>query len=276
MRSTGTRGLPPLRTAGLIVALAVANVWFTAWTIAELIQYPTPVDWVLVTTAAERVSNGLDPYTFGGAEPFLWSPVAAWLFVPLSAVGPLIWRLLHFAALLLIPDRRVALVALVSWPFWFDVATGNVMTFVFVLALLALEGSRWASTGFAIVAVLIPRPLMVPVLAWLLWKRPDLRAPFGAIFVAHAVLVVASGWSAAWLARITTTTPQLVGISFDVSPGRFIGSWWIPIGVLLSVWFFTRKRLGLASLSLSPYWLPYYLIMPLLDLLSAARRSRHC
>lgn len=266
--------LPPWHTAAALLALMLANTWFTAWTIAELIAFPAPVDWNLATEAGRRLAAGRTPYDFGGDTPFLWSPVAAWLIHHAEFVGPTVWRLLHLAALLLLlPNWRLVLISLVSWPFWFDFATGNLMTFVFVAAVLAMRGRNIGGVAFMALAVLVPRPLMIPIVAWLLWKQPMLRPWFAAIFVVHAVGVAATGWGVAWIGRLTETTPQLVGIAFDVSPGRFIGAWWPLIGVAVGLWLFKRGRPGLASLAVSPYWLPYYLFMPLLEFDYPARRK---
>src|SRR5437773_1431150 len=106
------------------------------------------------------------------------------------------------AAALALPDRRLALLTLVSWPFWFDFATGNVMVGVLLLAVYALRGSRLAALGFLAMTLLVPRPLMLPVAAWLLWKRPDLRWSALALLVAHSVGVLAVGWGGEWLGRL--------------------------------------------------------------------------
>ena len=195
LRRAGPRGLPPLWIAAPLVALAIANAFYTTFTIIELIAYPTPVDWNLFVTAAHRISGGANPYGFAVAgEAYRWSPVAAWLFVPLSWLGPTLWRLLHVAAALALPDRRLALVVLLSWPFWFDFATGNLMIAVLLLATYALRGNRLAAMGFLALTLLVPRPLMLPVAAWLLWKRADMRVPALVLFAAHALAVLGIGW----------------------------------------------------------------------------------
>jgi hypothetical protein len=266
-RRPGPRGLPPLPVAALLVALILANVFFTTFTIIEMFAFPNAFDWNLFVTAADRIRAGIDPYGFDVVgEGYRWSPVAAWLFVPIAVIGPLAWRVLHVVAALALPDRRLALVTLVSWPFWFDFATGNVMVFVLLLAVSALRGSRWASLGFLGMAMLVPRPLMLPIATWLLWKRSDMRLPALALFIGHAGLVWASGWGQAWVARLLETPTTQVGIRFDVGPSHLLGGLWVPIGVTIAVFLTWRGRLGLASLAASPYWLPYYLMMPLLEL----------
>ncbi len=259
--------LPPLPVAAAITALVIANLWFTAWTIAELLQYPDPVDWRVLTAAAERISHGIDPYGFAfGDGSFRWSPVVAWIFVPLTVLGPLGWRLLHGAALLLLPDRRLALIVALSWPFWFDVAAGNIVTFVFVAAVLGLRGNRIGELATLALAMLAPRPLVLPLAAWLIWRRPRLRAPAAALVVAHALLLLPVGWAGQWGERLFSVLPQQLGIAFDVGPSRFVGAWWVPIGLVLAVVLMVRNRVGWACLAAAPYWLPYYLVMPLLEL----------
>ena len=267
--------LPSLPVAALVVAVVVANVWFTAWTVAEMIQFPSAVDWVVLTTAAERIRTGLDPYAFAfGDGSFRWSPVVAWLFTGIGLVGPLAWRLLHFGALLLIPNRQLAVVALLSWPFWFDVATGNIMTFVFVIAVLALRGNRIAAIGTIALTILVPRPLMLPLAAWLLWRTPGLWRWGVALFAAHGAALLVTGWAGEWLFRLLTLAPDQIGISFDVGPARLIGAFWAPIGAVLAISLTLRGRVGWAALAACPYWLPYYLFTPLLEL--DRRRWKPC
>jgi hypothetical protein len=160
--------------------------------------------------------------------------------------------------------RRIALLALLTVPFWADVYEGNILTFAFVLAALALRGSRLAALAFIGLGILVPRPLMIPVAVWLLWKRPDLRIPSAAIFVVHAVLVALTGFGGQWLQRLATSGDEIA--LHNAGPSALIGPWWIPIGLALAVVFTWRGRLGLASLAASPYLILYYWIFALLEL----------
>lgn len=251
----------------MIVALGLANAWFTGWTIAELIAYPTPVDWRVLTTAAHLISHGRDPYAFAfGDGSFRWSPLIAWLFVPISAAGPYVWAFAHVAVLALVPNRRLAVLVLLSWPFWFDLATGNVMTFVFVAALWALRGHRVASILVLGLAMLVPRPLMIPLVVWLLWKQPWTRPVALGLVALHLAGLALVGWTAAWLVRLGEVAPSQIGTPFDVGPARLVGALWAPIGLVMAAVLLWRGRVGWASLAASPYWLPYYLFMPLLEL----------
>jgi len=44
-------------------------------------------------------------------------------------------------------------------------------------------------------------------------------------------------------------------------PGALHGLVWVPIGLALTAWFTYRRRLGIASLVASPYWLLQYGLM---------------
>ena len=73
---------------------------------------------------------------------FVWSPVAAWLMAGAALLGYWAWAALHVASVLLLRRPLLIGLALVSYGFWFDVAQGNTVTFVFVTGALALRGSR--------------------------------------------------------------------------------------------------------------------------------------
>jgi hypothetical protein len=84
------------------------------------------------------------------------------------------------------------------------------------------------------------------------------------VFVLHAGLVLVLGFGPAWLDALLHAT-EGVEVA-DFGPAAFIGSLWLPIGLVLAAFLTWRGRLGLASLAASPYWLPQYLLMLLLDL----------
>jgi hypothetical protein len=200
---------------------------------------------------------------------FRYSPVAAWAFRLIAPIGAVGWMALHFAALTLLP-RRLALLALVSAPFWADVYSGNVTTFALVAAVAALGGSRIGTVAFFALAMLAPKPLLLPILLWLLWRRPETRSWFVAVFAVHAALVLATGWGSEWIASFARATDDLATRA-DLSPAMLIGRAWLIIGLPLAAWLTVRGRLGLASLLASPYWLLHY---PLLALVPArAERS---
>ena len=258
------RRMPSLPVAALLVAAVVANFWYLGWTLRELATDPLAFDWEVLVESGRRVSDGglyeHDPYYL-----FVWSPVAAWIFGVLEPIGVWGWRALHLAAVLLIPDRRLKVLVLLSWPFWVDLEAGNILVFVFVAALWALRGSSPGAMAFMALTLLAPRPLHLPVLAWLFVKRPEWRLPFIAMTVAHVGLVALSGWGPEWVATVFGSGARELDNDMNVGPSQLIGAVWIPIGLILGVWLTIRGRLGWASLAVSPYWLPMYLLMPFLE-----------
>jgi uncharacterized membrane protein len=262
---------PPLPVAALFVAAAIPSIAASVSTIQTILSGGVAFDWVNFIRASERVQAGT-LYDLAYPYAFRWSPVAALAFELIVPMGLLAWRLLHIAALVALRDWWLIAVVLIGYPFWFDVETGNIMTFVVVLAVLAVRGSRIAGVAYLLLIILVPRPVQVPVAAWLLWRRPGLRIPFAAAFVVHAAIVVALGYGTGWIGALLGGGSELAG-NINLAPSAIVGWLWIPIGVALSVWFFSRGRLGLASVALSPYWLPYYLLMLLLELDPRARRQ---
>jgi len=231
------------------------------------------VDWEQYVEAFRRLDGG-DLYAATDTYAYHYSPVLAYAFGLLAPVGVLGWRLLHLAAAFALPSWPMRLLALVSWPLWYDIEAGNLMIFVVLAAAWALKGNRVGIGVFLALALLVPRPLMAPVAIWLLWKRPEWRIPFVAAFGAHLLVVVGVGWGHAWLTALLAAGAD-VGIPSNVGPSRFVGTVpWLLIGFPLAAWMTWKGRVGLASLAVSPYWLPYYLLMPLLELVRFDRRQR--
>lgn len=227
---------------------------------------PQSVDWSILVDGGRRISLGLDPYVNpASVSGFVWSPVAAWLMVPLSLLGVWGWRLLHLLAALAMPTWRLRLATLAWWAFWIDAAFGNVMTFALFLGAWALTGRRSAQLGFVALICLAPKPIFLPLLLWLLLANPGLRKPAGAIIVANALLVVLVGHWQGWILSLSNRSVELAN-TWNLAPSLVVGAWWVPIGIMLAVVLYRRRFFGLAGLAFSPYWFPYYFLMPLLDL----------
>lgn len=181
----------------------------------------------------------------------------------------------HFVVLAFLRDWRPIAAALVFWPFWNDVLWGGVMTFVLVAAWCSVvQRSRISSWVLFAMGVLMPRPLMLPVIAWLLWKRPESRLPFAVIFLAHVALVLASGLGGEWLARLFGTPSGEMIHEANFAPSRWIGWAWVPVGLTLAAWLTWKGRLGLASIAAQPYPFPYYMLMVLLELRPQSNGSK--
>jgi hypothetical protein len=261
-------GLPArIAIAFALLLILVVNALLVANQLSIILAGYPGADFVDYQRAAKRALEG-GLYANDGAFPFRYSPVAAYLFAPLLLIAPIVWRGLHVIAALALPTWPMRILLLASWPFAFDLQLGNVMTFVILAAAWALHGSRVGALVFLAFCLLLPRPLMLPIAAWLLWRQAWLRWPFVAMFVVHAALVIATGLGGAWLGRLLSSTNE-IGSAFNIGPTAVVGLWWLVIGVPLGVWLFWRGRVGLAGLAISPYLLPYYLMIALLDLPSS-------
>jgi hypothetical protein len=191
-------------------------------------------------------------------------PLAVFPFAVLAPLGETIWRALLLAWLVALA-RRLAFLALASYPLWFAIHAGSVIVPVVVAAYLALRGRRWAIGAFLILALLIPRPLMVPMVIWILWKEPSWRIPFGILFVVHLGLVAATGYLDDWVRTLVATGAEEIESVFNVAPSAIIGQAWILLAVPLAIWAFRQQRPALSGLLVQPYWLPYYLLILLAD-----------
>ena len=240
-----------------------ANFILLAIAVRGLLVVPLPPDWQGLVDAAHRISQGADPFA-AQAHAFRWSPLAAWLLVPFAAAGLGVWQLLHFAALAALP-RRIALITLLCFAFWVDVGMGNVVVFGFVLAWLALTKGRLSLVAFTIFALLVPRPLYVPVLVYLFLNRPEDRRAMVATGAVVLASTVATGWLPSWLTILAASGSDIANVT-NMAPSRFMGLAWLPIAWVGAFVAYRRRRLGLASLLASPYWLPYYFLMVLLEL----------
>ncbi len=271
-------GSSPIVRRGRLVLLAVGasllltvNLYLAARSIGLVATNAPAVDWSQYIEAAARAGSGGALYQVSDTYAYHYSPLLAAFFGLIAPLGMLGWRILHVLAALVLPTWPMRLITLISWPFWYDVETGNLLVLVLLAGAWALTGSSLATGAYLALVVLIPRPLMVPVAAWLLWKRPEWRLPFAVIFLAHAVAVIATGWADQWVTAMIAASGD-VAIPSNIGPSRFIGAIpWLIIGLPLAALLISRGRLGMASLAASPYWLPYYLLMAVLELPSRLR-----
>lgn len=219
-------------------------------------------DWMLWRALPEALAArdlyGVHAHT----GPFVWSPVAA---VAMQFAWPFYWPWLiaHFAVLPLLRDWRMVAFVLLSFGFWTSTWSGSPFIFIFVAAVLAYRGSRPAALVYIGLTLLIPRPLQLPLAAWLLWRMPEIRWPSALMFVVHAGFVLASGYALDWVATVGAHTVT----DGNYGPTRFFGPGLLIIGIPLGAWLLWRGRPGLSGLAMSPYWLPEYLMFALLDLL---------
>lgn len=257
---------PRLVLVAVIVALAAAvNLFLAGRSVGLVLDGEPAVDWIQYVEAARRVGTP-SLYEVSNEYAYRYSPLLAYLFGPLSVLGAAGWRLLHIVAALALPTWPLRVLTLLSWPFWYDVQTGNVLVFVLLAGAWALRGRRVGIGCYLLIAILVPRPLMIPLAAWLLWKQPSWRAPFVAALAVQGLVTGALGLIDDWMAALIAAGEDVFNPS-NVGPSRLIGTGpWVLVGMPLAAWLTWRGRVGLASLAASPYWLPYYLLVPLLDL----------
>jgi hypothetical protein len=254
-------------------ALLVLNLWYVY---AQLLgDWGHLGDWQLWMDAGSRMAAGSSPYvgTVSSVSDFRWSPIAALLAVPVSYIGVVGWYLLHVAVLGLLRDWRLILLTAISWPFWVDLRTGNLLTFAFVLAVVALRGSRFGMALYLGLFLLVPRPVMAPVALWLLWRRPETRIPFVLAGLAELGIAAAMGELRPWLGALLGSSGDVTN-PINYAPSRFVGLAWSVVALPIAVLAFFRGRLGLASLAASPYVFPYYLLFAFLEL--PFERARYC
>lgn len=249
---------------------------------------PRPLDWrwlllvpatLLVLLNVASLINILPQLQYGGragdwgnwgrvdlADPYAWdfvrwSPPAVWLQTTVQPWAYPVVFATNLAALWFVP-WRVALVMLLFWPFWGAQLHGSIIPLTVVAAWNALEGKGVGIVAFCVIAALIPRPLMLPVLAVLLWRYPLARWAF----VGSAGFVVAYSLAVGQLGDWVGNMLIASGGPYNVAPSVLIGVWWVPISLALAAVLTWRGWYGVASVVISPYLLTYYLTFVVLDL----------
>lgn len=253
--------------------LPKVNWWLSAFVIANLFlgllslnYFAHGDDWRAIARAASLAGEP-ELYAIDGTfTPFVWSPLAAYAVAPLVPLGLEGLRVLLVASALAMPSWTLRIVVLTSWMFWTDVTTGNLLTPIFLSAVWAWRGSRIGTAAFLAGALLIPRPLLVPMGLWLLWKRPEWRIPFAVMLAVAIALNLATGQVDDWVRTVIAVGPGLQSFAFNLSPTHMIGWWWMLAGVPLAAWLTWRGHVGWAGLAISNYVWIYYLYWALPDI----------
>jgi hypothetical protein len=270
----GANRLPRPVLAAILTVAAALSLYSILPVIEAVFTGYYAFDWVNFVEAGARLGRD-DLYEIDDPYAFRWSPMAAAILGVVTLLPLWLWQVLHVAVLPMLRSWWLVAACLVTYPLWFDIQTGNIMIFVAVTGFWALRENRLATALFLGLTVLVPRPLMIPLAAWILWHRPAWRIPFILFFAAHTMLVLASGYATEWISALLTVETEFTS-DFNYGPSRLIGLTWVPIGIGLAAWMTWRNRLGLASLAISPYWLPYYFLILLLEYrpMNAARQGR--
>ena len=208
-----------------------------------------------------RVGEVARPYDVNESGlQYVWSPLMLPV-ISLATAAPWAWALMHFAAVAAVRDWLFGVLMLCSFGFWSDLAGGNTLTFSVVAGVLAWRGNQPSALVYLALVYLMPRPVQLPLAFMLLMRMPELRVPAAALFIAHAILV-GGDQGAAWvqnMVQYAQTTP------FDLGPRTLLGAIWLPIGLAIALWLTWRRRPGWAGLFASPYGLPQYFLMPLIE-----------
>ena len=252
---------------GIVIAAIVLALLANGIGLATIvIDHARPFDWDNYVEGARRFPLGT-LYDWQFPYSYHYAPQLAPVLGILSVAGITAWRAAHFVGLALLPSRKLALLLLVSYPFWFDVTTGNLLVFVLLAAAWAYRGNGPATAIYIALCVLVPRPIMLPLLAWILWRQPTWRLPFAGIVVLGVLTALPTGYLPAWIGSLFQSGANEMANDFNLSLSRFVGIAWLAVGVPLAVWLTIRGRLGWASMAISPYLLPYYVQMLGLELL---------
>ena len=191
-----------LAFAGLIVLGLTISLWFghsPGWAYDFYAYYEAAMRLIATGSPyqAETLSGPFQPGPFG---LYLYSPLLALLFVPLTTLGEegatVLWLVLRIGILLLtcaaMPVSRVTRLAMfgvatLSAPVLFDLDLGNVSLIVTFLAVLAW---RWLDRPFGSIALAVSltiRPTMGLICAW--WLLRGLWRPVAWTVIGFGVLV---------------------------------------------------------------------------------------
>lgn len=224
-------------------------------------------DWDTMREAGQRISVGLDPYhrAAGPGVDGTWrySPLLAWLFALIAPIGKLGWAIVTFAILLLLRDWRLIGIFLLAVPFWQDAESGLSFIEIPVVALLAYRGSYLGGLGLVALAVLLPRPMMIPLVGYLFWKEPRLRLPGLILAVVLTVGAVLTGWADEWVASLISVASATEGGQLRLTD--LLGPAWLLM-LPLAAWLTWRGHPGFAALAISPYWTPAYPMLLVLEI----------
>ena len=144
------------------------------------------------------------------------------------------------------------------------------------LAVLSVQGRAWAQAGYLAIAVLIPRPLMLPVALWIVWQRRAWWPWLLVVGILYVAATWATGWLEEWIGVLRSVSAGLEGKTF-FGWQRWIGSWWWAVAVPLAAVLMWGRRPGLASIAIGPHIVPHYWLFLMLEArpIPATRTATH-
>ena len=225
-----------------------------------------PHDWFIWEQVPQRWAEGRlyepdHPWYF-----FVFSPIAGAIMAAVVPLGYALWWALHLAVLPLLRDWRLVALTVLSVPFWIDTMVASTVTWPFVAGVLALRGSKWGALAYLALFALMPRPVHLPLAAWIVWQRPELRLPALGMAVVTLAVTLWTGYLDDWTANLLWSGSDYLTVAHNFSPTRLVGGAWLIVGVPLAAWLTWRGRVGLAGLAMTPYLLPPYFLMLLWEL----------
>ena len=247
-------------------ALAIYVVVTAALVAHAAIQLVPYGDWTVWAQIPDRLRAGT-LYEHSASYTWAWSPLAAWIIAAVVLpLGPWIWGAAHFAVLPLLRDARLVLVVLASYPFWMDTLMANTFVFAAVTGYAGWRGCRLAAIAHLALFVLMPRPVQLPLAALLVWNDRRLLWPFVGMLGTGAATTLLSGYTWDWARVLAGIGVAYPSPEFNLSPTRFIGPAWLLVGIPLAAWLTIRRYPGWAGLAMTPYLVPQYLLILLLEL----------
>ena len=246
----------------LVAVYVLVTVTLIAYTARQLVPYG---DWNVWAELPARLAAGT-LYDHGGSYTWAWSPLAAWLIAAVVLpLGPWAWASLHFAVLPFLQAPRLMLLVVSSYPFWMDTLMANTFTFSAIAGYVAWRGSRWAALAYLVLLVLMPRPVQLPLAALLLWRDRSLLWPFVVMVTIGAATTMASGYALDWARVLAGIGIAYPSPEFNLSPTRLVGPAWLAVGIPLAIWLAVRKHPGWAGLAMTPYLVPQYLLILIME-----------
>ncbi len=227
--------------------------------------------WALVAYAIVNfMFLSLIPVSVQAGLPARTSPLLVPVLALLIAGGPWLLAAVHLGAAATLFRLGPWLAPLVAFSafFWIDMLAGSFFTLVAVAAAFAIAGSRIGAIAFLALCLLMPSPVVIPLAAWLLWRQPEVRAPFAALLAINVIGVALSGRSLEWLNAVVQAASEGGG-GFAIGQGLVVGPAWLLIGIPIAavmVWRGSARVAALAGLVLAPFILPQYLLLAVVAL----------
>ena len=229
-----------LAAFGLLVLSLAISTWIgrsPGWAYDFHAYYDAALRLIASGTPYQAETLG-GPFRPGPYGLYLYSPILAALFVPLTWLGEqgaiLVWLAVRVAALALtcalmpIPRRlRLATfgVAALSAPVLFDLDLGNVSLLVTFAAVLVWRWLDRPLSGVALAAALVVRPLMALIAGW--WLVRGVWRPVAATVAAFGAIVLLSlAWLRldVWLQWLTVlrNVGDVTGVKANVDLGSAV------------------------------------------------------